>query len=99
MSTHPAEPHSALAQLQSLGSANSMVDVLFRSLGHSKFFEDFTRENIITLSQFMHVFRAEPGQVIIWFVKKTYILKHLQDLFRFTSKLAQGRAVGHQQVR
>ena len=42
-----------------------MVDVLLTSLGHSKFFEDFTRENIIQLSQFMHVYRAEPGETII----------------------------------
>jgi len=65
MSTLPADPPSVLSQLQSLGSASAMVDVLFSSLGHSKFFEDFTRENIMMLSQFMRVYRAEPGQVII----------------------------------
>jgi CRP/FNR family cyclic AMP-dependent transcriptional regulator len=65
MSTYFPSSPSALDQLQSLGPANAMTDALLGSLGHSRFFEDFTRENIITLSQFMHVYRAEPGQLII----------------------------------
>lgn len=65
MSRHLTETLAALSQLQSLGSASAMVDVLFSALGHSKFFEDFTRANILTLAQFMHVYRAEPGQPII----------------------------------
>lgn len=63
--TAPPESNAVLKQLTSLGSASAIVDVLFSALGHSKFFEDFTRENISTLSQFMQIYRAEPGQTII----------------------------------
>lgn len=65
MTANPADDISVLSQLENLGSASSMVDVLFNSLGHSRFFEDFTRDNITSLSQFMQVYRAEPGQTII----------------------------------
>ena len=58
-------PNSELNKLKCLGSANNMVDELFGMLGHSKFFQDFTRDDIFTLSQFMMVFRAEPGDTII----------------------------------
>jgi CRP/FNR family cyclic AMP-dependent transcriptional regulator len=65
MDSSASDAPPVLARLQNLGSASAMVDVLLGSLGHSKFFEDFTRENIIMLSQFMQVYRAEPGQIII----------------------------------
>lgn len=65
MNASPADSSSVLSQLQNLGSASAMVDVLFNSLSLSKFFEDFTRENITALSQFMQIYRAEPGQTII----------------------------------
>src|SRR5687768_1941926 len=56
---------SALHKLQSMGPASSIVDVLYGMLGHSKFFVDFTRENIISLANFMHVYHAVPGETII----------------------------------
>jgi CRP/FNR family transcriptional regulator, cyclic AMP receptor protein len=60
---HP--PASALQQIECMGPASSIVDVLYRMLGHSKFFVDFTRENIISLANFMQVYHAAPGQTII----------------------------------
>lgn len=65
MNAHQTESNSVLRQLTCLGSASAIVDVLFNTLGHSKFFEDFTREDINSLSQFMQIYRAEPGQTII----------------------------------
>jgi len=58
-------PNSELHKLQSLGSAGKMVDTLLGMLGHSKFFEDFTRDDILKLAQFMEVYRANPGETII----------------------------------
>src|SRR5687767_8562097 len=60
---HP--PASALQQIECMGPASSIVDVLYGMLGHSKFFVDFTRENIISLANFMQVYHAAPGQTII----------------------------------
>jgi CRP/FNR family transcriptional regulator, cyclic AMP receptor protein len=59
------ESNSVLLHLTGIGSASALVEVLYSSLGHSKFFEDFTPENINTLAQFMHIYKADPGQVII----------------------------------
>jgi CRP-like cAMP-binding protein len=56
---------SALQQLTCLGPASSVVDVFYEMLGHSKFFEDFTHENIISLVDFMQVYHANPGDTII----------------------------------
>ena len=60
---HP--PASALQQIECMGPASSIVDVLYGMLGHSKFFVDFTRDNIISLANFMQVYHATPGQTII----------------------------------
>ncbi len=58
-------PSSALQKLTCLGPASSIVDVLYGMLGHSKFFVDFTHENIISLAEFMQVYHANPGDTII----------------------------------
>lgn len=58
-------PNTELHKLHSLGSASKMVDTLFEMLGHSKFFEDFTHDDILKLAQFMEVYRANPGDTII----------------------------------
>jgi CRP-like cAMP-binding protein len=60
------QPNSpALQKLACMGPASSIVDVLYGMLGHSKFFVDFTRENIISLANFMQVYHAVPGDTII----------------------------------
>lgn len=56
---------SELGKLKCLGSANNMVEALLEMLGRSKFFEDFTLDDILKLSQFMMVYRADPGDTII----------------------------------
>lgn len=65
MTDNPVDPNSELGKLTCLGSASSMVDVLLEMLGQSKFFEDFTLEDILKLSQFMMVYRANAGDTII----------------------------------
>lgn len=65
MSDHQTDPHSELGKLKCLGSANNMVEALLEMLGQSKFFEDFTLDDILKLSQFMMVYHAEPGDTII----------------------------------
>ena len=34
-------------------------------IGHSRFFSDFTRDNIQKMTAFMQVYQAEPGEMII----------------------------------
>jgi CRP-like cAMP-binding protein len=60
---HPTS--SALQQLECMGPASSIVDVLYGMLGHSKFFVDFTRDNIVSLAKFMQIYHASPGATII----------------------------------
>ncbi|MGV3590437.1 MAG: Crp/Fnr family transcriptional regulator [Gammaproteobacteria bacterium] len=52
-------------KLKCLGPASAMVDILFEMIGKSKFFEDFTLDDIRNLSRFMTVYRAESGATII----------------------------------
>lgn len=42
-----------------------MVEIILKMLGHAQFFDDFTMDDIVLLSRFMEVYRAEPGQTII----------------------------------
>lgn len=65
MSTASTDSREALSHLVCLGSASTIVDELFDALGHSNFFDDFTRDDITSLSRFMDIYRAEPGQIII----------------------------------
>lgn len=65
MTENTLNTNYVLRQLIALGSASSMVELILKMLGHSNFFEDFTMDDIVKLSSFMEVFRAEPGQTII----------------------------------
>ena len=65
MTENPFKSNYVLRQLVSLGSASTMVEVILKMLGHSQFFDDFTMDDIAKLSEFMEVYRAEPGQTII----------------------------------
>ena len=57
--------NALLTRLKALGDADKMVPEIFEKLGHSKFFNDFTEDNVEQLSTFMQVYKAEPGQTII----------------------------------
>ncbi|HWK55334.1 MAG TPA: cyclic nucleotide-binding domain-containing protein [Hyphomicrobiales bacterium] len=54
-----------LQQLQCLGTAGAMQEALLVALGGSRFFDDFTRDNIARLTHAMQIYRAESGQTII----------------------------------
>jgi CRP-like cAMP-binding protein len=44
---------------------DTMVQQIFEMIGHSKFFSDFTRQDVERLTAFMRVYRADAGQMII----------------------------------
>lgn len=54
-----------LQKLKCLGNAQKMVPRLFEMIGHSKFFVDFTQENVEQLTSYMKAYKAEPGDLII----------------------------------
>lgn len=54
-----------LQQLRPLGAATSMVDTILDLLGHTQFFDEFTREDILKLAPYLQLYRAEPGEMII----------------------------------
>jgi CRP-like cAMP-binding protein len=61
-----AHSQNALLQtLQCIGDAEAMVQQIFEMIGHSKFFSDFTREDVEQLAAFMQVYRADTGETII----------------------------------
>jgi CRP/FNR family cyclic AMP-dependent transcriptional regulator len=54
-----------LETLHRIDNGETMVQQIFEMIGHSKFFSDFTREDIERLTGFMQLYRAEAGQTII----------------------------------
>lgn len=48
-----------------MGEASALAAQIFEMMGHSKFFADFTRDDVSRLTAFMQAYRAEPGQMII----------------------------------
>jgi len=54
-----------LESLSHLGDGTSMTQQIFEMIGHSKFFADFSREDVEQLTAFMDVYRANAGQTII----------------------------------
>jgi CRP/FNR family transcriptional regulator, cyclic AMP receptor protein len=64
--TASATPQNVLLQsLEHLGEGTALAQQIFEMIGHSKFFLDFTREDIQRLTAFMQIYRAESGQMII----------------------------------
>ena len=59
-------PQNALLQtLEHLGEGTALAQQIFDMIGHSKFFADFTREDIQRLTAFMQIYRAEASQMMI----------------------------------
>jgi CRP-like cAMP-binding protein len=61
----PPVKNALLESLTHLGEGSTMVQQIFEMIGHSKFFADFTREDVDRLTGFMQVYRANAGQEII----------------------------------
>ncbi len=60
------EPQNALLQiLEHLGEGTALAQQIFDMIGHSKFFADFTRDDVQRLTAFTQIYRAEAGQMII----------------------------------
>lgn len=55
----------ALKHLEHLGEGTVLTQQIFDMIGHSRFFSDFTRNDIQMLARSMQIYRAEPGQTLI----------------------------------
>ena len=63
---HSRPAQNALLQtLQLVGEAKTIVEQIFEMIGHSRFFSDFTREDVEQLAAFMQIYRANTGEMII----------------------------------
>jgi len=63
---HSRPAQNALLQtLQHIGDADTIAQQIFEMIGHSKFFSDFTREDVEQLAAFMQIYRANTGEMII----------------------------------
>jgi CRP-like cAMP-binding protein len=60
-----APQNSLLKSLENLGEGTALAQQIYDMIGHSKFFDDFSREDVQMLAAFMQVYRAEPGSMII----------------------------------
>jgi CRP/FNR family cyclic AMP-dependent transcriptional regulator len=59
-------PQNALLQtLEHLGEGTALAQQIFDMIGHSKFFADFTRDDVQRLTAFMQIYRAEATQMMI----------------------------------
>jgi CRP-like cAMP-binding protein len=63
--TDPAPRNALLDTLEHLGEGTALAQQIFDMIGHSRFFDDFTREDVQQLAGFMQVYRAEPGGMVI----------------------------------
>jgi CRP-like cAMP-binding protein len=62
----PQVPQNALLNtLEHLGEGTVLAQQIFDMIGHSKFFADFTRDDIQRLTAFMNIYRAEATQMMI----------------------------------
>ena len=57
--------NSLLDTFKPLGNANEMAEKIFEMIGHSKFFMDFTFENVEKLSSFMQTYQVSAGTTVI----------------------------------
>jgi len=55
-----------LDSLERLGAGDAFCDPIFSLVGSSPFFAEFTRDDIKLLAGYMDVYRAQPGQSIIY---------------------------------
>ena len=63
---HKQPAQNALLQmLHRMGDADTLVPKIFEMIGHSKFFSDFSREDVERLAAFMQAYHADAGETII----------------------------------
>jgi CRP-like cAMP-binding protein len=61
----PAARYSLLKNLEHLGEGTALTEQIYDMIGHSRFFDDFSRQDVQELAGFMQVYRAEPGNMMI----------------------------------
>jgi CRP/FNR family transcriptional regulator, cyclic AMP receptor protein len=57
--------NSLLKSLEHLGEGTALAQQIYDMIGRSRFFDDFSRDDVQELAGFMQVYRAEPGSMII----------------------------------
>jgi CRP/FNR family cyclic AMP-dependent transcriptional regulator len=60
-----APQNALLNTLEHLGEGTALAQQIFDMIGHSKFFADFTRDDVQRLTAFMQIYRAEAAQMMI----------------------------------
>ena len=63
--THTATDQGNLAKLERVGAGTAIAGEIYGLVGKSQFFTEFSKDDISTLSGYMEVFRAQPGEIII----------------------------------
>jgi CRP-like cAMP-binding protein len=56
---------SLLEQLEDLGEGTILSQQIYGMIGHSRFFSDFTRDDVQRLAGFMRIYKAGTGHMII----------------------------------
>ena len=65
MADKPSSTNNQLATLEHLGEGTIVAEDIFGMIGHSPFFAELDREDVEMLAEFMQIYRAQPGDVII----------------------------------
>ena len=60
-----APQNALLNTLEHLGEGTALAQQIFDMIGHSKFFADFTRDDVQRLTAFMQIYRADAAQMMI----------------------------------
>ena len=60
MMTDSIAQNSLLKTLENLGEGTALAQQIYDMIGHSRFFDDFSREDVQELAAFMHIFHPRP---------------------------------------
>jgi CRP/FNR family cyclic AMP-dependent transcriptional regulator len=59
------QPNARLGALEHVGAGTHVVEQIHQMMGHARFFDDFSHEEVHQLAGFMQVYRAQSGNAII----------------------------------
>jgi len=60
-----ASDQDRLLNLERVGNGTALTDQIYSLVGRSPFFAEFSREDISFLANYMEIYRAQPGEIII----------------------------------
>ena len=69
MAEETSSIHNRLATLEHLGEGTVVAEQVFEMVGHSPFFAELDREDVMVLAGFMQVYRARLERLL--FAKET----------------------------